>query len=186
VGLPCSSIEYNRSGQWDKAYKLEGASKPAVADQKTESTTQVRSQAWLEPPGLFSKGLLPPVRPLFLRVPCPITVPPAGSQVFKDMRLLWTFDTQVLTIGFEKWGVGDKGWGVDDAGKMVQWLRALAVLPMDLSWIPSTHMRYLTTARDSNYRGIPWLWPLWAPGFMCTYPDTNTTHTHNYKIWYKN
>jgi hypothetical protein len=48
---------------------------------------------------------------------------------------------------------------ISGAGEMAQWLRALAALPEDLGWIPSTHM-VATTICSSSSRGSDALfWP---------------------------
>jgi hypothetical protein len=65
---------------------------------------------------------------------------------------------------------------------MPQQLGALAVLPKDLGWIPSTHVVVATICISS--RGSDTLFRrLWAPGIhtWCTNMHRQNTHTHTIK-----
>lgn len=59
-------------------------------------------------------------------------------------------------------------------GEIAQWLRAQAASPEDLSSIPSTHVRQLTTAYNPSSGGN--LTPLTSMGiaFICTYTPLHT------------
>lgn len=93
--LPRAARQFEK----EKAYKLEGAIKSPVVGQEPESETWARSQAGLQPKGLFS---LPPMKPFLHGVPYPVTVPPAGGHVFKRMSLWGTLDIRALTVRFKK------------------------------------------------------------------------------------
>jgi hypothetical protein len=57
---------------------------------------------------------------------------------------------------------------------MVQWLRALAAPPEDLSSVPRTHMQWVTTACNFSSRGsITFFLVSEAVELMCTGPHKN-------------
>lgn len=59
-------------------------------------------------------------------------------------------------------------YGLDDSV-----VKSLHCPCWDLSWSPSTHVQRLTTACNSNSRGVGQLWPLRALTIMCTYAHTD-------------
>lgn len=56
-------------------------------------------------------------------------------------------------------------------------------LTEDISLVPNTHVRQLTTACNSSSRRIQCLWPLWLSVGMCTCDLGSANQTHPPECW---
>lgn len=61
--------------------------------------------------------------------------------------------------------------------EMAQYLRAHAVLAEDVTFVHSTHVRQLTTTRNSSFKGCEnRVRILWVPAYMCACALAHCTH----------